>query len=605
MSSIKTATKKDLASKIVDATVGAVSIRLPKASASGLSKSFFNYNLNNTAILLVKNGDYLNGVLNGTFSFNNFPVNTQFIAVSTDNQNWSISSITSASSDAEDINYSNITSGLNANDVQVAIDELSAEKVDKTQTIAGTALSGNITQDNITGLSTNGIIKRTGANTLATATAGVDYQVALVSGVNIRPINGQSLLGSNPLTISTTLDINTLTTKATPVDNDVVVIGDSEAGFATKKVALSAIQGNASETLVKLSGETRVDFTSSIDIPIDIENYEKITIEANTIQNDTNTIRLRGVLLNINKDVLSHNYVWTGSTTVETGTQSPEFSGVQSYLPIASEASAAVSSSNISSHTITLEKQTATQTIIKSEYLFTNTSNIRASGYINTLATNLNTSQGSYGDISAQGSYSQSSVYPSNVNVTSNQTLLRDSNVSTGSATNSETNAFIAIDFGFSRTIDRIVLASPDSNLPGGWGGGSYTNGCELQYSVNGSSWTTITTLSGFSTGTTQTYTNTIIARYVRVFRASGYVALTELRAEILTSNINVTTPSYLRIYATSGLVKGTCYVYGLKKSNVFLPNTEVLLAPSASIASSASTAPSADILLGSYKIQA
>jgi hypothetical protein len=45
-------------------------------------------------------------------------------------------------------------------------------------TIAGnsTALGGSVTQDNITGLSSTGIVKRTGANTLAIATAGTDYQ---------------------------------------------------------------------------------------------------------------------------------------------------------------------------------------------------------------------------------------------------------------------------------------------------------------------------------------------------------------------------------------------------------------------------------------------
>ncbi len=44
-------------------------------------------------------------------------------------------------------------------------------------TIAGTSVSlgGSITQDAITGLSSTGIVKRTAANTLATATAGADY----------------------------------------------------------------------------------------------------------------------------------------------------------------------------------------------------------------------------------------------------------------------------------------------------------------------------------------------------------------------------------------------------------------------------------------------
>lgn len=55
-------------------------------------------------------------------------------------------------------------------------------------TIAGTstALGGSITQDTITGLSSTGLIKRTGANTLAVATAGTDYSAgtsALATGI--------------------------------------------------------------------------------------------------------------------------------------------------------------------------------------------------------------------------------------------------------------------------------------------------------------------------------------------------------------------------------------------------------------------------------------
>jgi hypothetical protein len=53
-----------------------------------------------------------------------------------------------------------------------------ADLTNSTITIAGnsTALGGSVTQDNITGLSSTGIVKRTGANTLAIATAGTDYQ---------------------------------------------------------------------------------------------------------------------------------------------------------------------------------------------------------------------------------------------------------------------------------------------------------------------------------------------------------------------------------------------------------------------------------------------
>ena len=59
-------------------------------------------------------------------------------------------------------------------------------------TIAGTstALGGSISQDTITGLSTTGIVKRTAANTLAIATANMDYLPATTG-------NSSQLLGSN------------------------------------------------------------------------------------------------------------------------------------------------------------------------------------------------------------------------------------------------------------------------------------------------------------------------------------------------------------------------------------------------------------------------
>jgi hypothetical protein len=55
---------------------------------------------------------------------------------------------------------------------------MAALLVPKTTTVAGNALSSNVTLDNITGLSSTGIIKRTGANTFAIASAGTDYQAA-------------------------------------------------------------------------------------------------------------------------------------------------------------------------------------------------------------------------------------------------------------------------------------------------------------------------------------------------------------------------------------------------------------------------------------------
>ena len=74
-------------------------------------------------------------------------------------------------------------------------------------TIAGTStsLGGSISQDTITGLSSTGLIKRTGANTLAIATAGTDY---LTSSTGVSSITGTS----NQITASASTGAVTLST---------------------------------------------------------------------------------------------------------------------------------------------------------------------------------------------------------------------------------------------------------------------------------------------------------------------------------------------------------------------------------------------------------
>lgn len=60
-------------------------------------------------------------------------------------------------------------------------------------TIAGTStsLGGSISQDTITGLSSTGIIKRTGANTLAIATADTDYLTPGTASSTYQPLDTQ------------------------------------------------------------------------------------------------------------------------------------------------------------------------------------------------------------------------------------------------------------------------------------------------------------------------------------------------------------------------------------------------------------------------------
>lgn len=81
--------------------------------------------------------------------------------------------------------------------------------------IAGntTPLGGSVTQDQITGLSSMGLIKRTGANTLANAVSGTDYQAAL--GFTPEDV-------ANKATDFTTLN-NTLYPTTQAVENEIYV----------------------------------------------------------------------------------------------------------------------------------------------------------------------------------------------------------------------------------------------------------------------------------------------------------------------------------------------------------------------------------------------
>ena len=113
-------------------------------------------------------------------------------------------------------------------------------------TIAGTStsLGGSISQDTITGLSSTGLVKRTGANTLAIATAGTDYAAANASVT----ISGHSLsLGGSLSLVAGDVSLGNVTndaqTKAAIVPNTApssgqVLIGNS-GGTAYAKQTIS------------------------------------------------------------------------------------------------------------------------------------------------------------------------------------------------------------------------------------------------------------------------------------------------------------------------------------------------------------------------------
>lgn len=427
--------------------------------------------------------------------------------------------------------------------------------------ISADAIEQNSNKRFVTDAEKTKISNTSGVNT------GDETALSIQTKRPLKTINNESLEGSGNISISASaLNINSLPSKTNILDNDVVVIGDSENQFAAKKILASQFQSaNTNEALTKLSGEVRNDFVSFIDVPVNLLNYQKIVVEVNNLQNNSNDIRLRAIVLDQNKNIISGQYNWSGSNILESGSNTTEYTTSSNYFPIASErASVGILQNSISSCNLTIQQKNDTRFDVKTDYSYQNSSNLFASGFSN-IVINANLSAGQVGKL-YDALYSQSSVYTSQVDVATNQNLLKDNNVSTGAATNSSTNQWIIADLINISNVSQILLAAPDSNMPGGWAGGGYTNGCILQYSVDGLSWTSISVLSGFATGTSQTFYVNISARYIRVLRENGYVALSEFL--IYKPSGMLQRLSYIRIYASTGLIKGNFNVYGLKKTN-------------------------------------
>jgi alpha-tubulin suppressor-like RCC1 family protein/microcystin-dependent protein len=92
---------------------------------------------------------------------------------------------------------SNITSGILDNNRLLNIPNAKLEN--SLVTIAGNNihLGGTVTQDEITGLNGNGLIKRTGVNTLGIAVADADYLTPSGKAATVSTINGKITAGSN------------------------------------------------------------------------------------------------------------------------------------------------------------------------------------------------------------------------------------------------------------------------------------------------------------------------------------------------------------------------------------------------------------------------
>ena len=135
-------------------------------------------------------------------------------------------------------------------------------------TIAGTstALGGSITQDTITGLSATGIIKRTGANTLAIASAGTDYVIPSGS------ITGSAGSVANALTLGsylTGVSYNgsaaiTAAVDATSANTASKVVARDASGNFSAGTITANLTGTASGNLTSASSLTAGNLTGTI-----------------------------------------------------------------------------------------------------------------------------------------------------------------------------------------------------------------------------------------------------------------------------------------------------------------------------------------------------
>jgi hypothetical protein len=111
--------------------------------------------------------------------------------------------------------------------------------------IAGnqTSLGGTITRDSITGVTSNGLIKRTGANTLASATPGTDFTEYAFSQI---AVTGQNTVIANNAQGTLTLIAGTGIAVTTDSSNDTVTIATTggSTGTATRTIACWTMREN-------------------------------------------------------------------------------------------------------------------------------------------------------------------------------------------------------------------------------------------------------------------------------------------------------------------------------------------------------------------------
>jgi hypothetical protein len=193
-----------------------------------------------------------------------------------------------------DGNSATVTNGVYTTDTATVTNTMLAGSIANNKllnsaiTIAGTStsLGGSITLDTITGLSTTGIIKRTGANTLAIATAGTDYVIPSGS------ITGSSGSVANVLTIGSYLTGGSYNGSAA-----ITIAADATSANTASKLVARDASGNFSAGTItaNLTGTASGNLTSSSTLTA---GNLSGTIPSAVLGNSTVYIGTTGILLN-------------------------------------------------------------------------------------------------------------------------------------------------------------------------------------------------------------------------------------------------------------------------------------------------------------------
>lgn len=125
--------------------------------------------------------------------------------------------------------------------------------------------------------------------------------------------------------------------------------------------------------------------------------------------------------------------------------------------------------------------------------------------------------------------YTQSSLLSNNDPATV-ESMIDGSIAGDATGTDFDSLAWVQADFGAVYTVNRVVVGTATTAMAGGWDK-SYTENRNLQYSVDGVSWTTFANTGTLETEDIYVISAFITARYIRISIANEYVAITEFYA--------------------------------------------------------------------------